>query len=603
MTASDPTEAADAPSRTVVDDDAVTRPLTVTPSAVDALFAEPTADAAHESVPAFAAAAPAPAPAPVDGEPASLAEQEAPASLDEPETASHPAEPAAAPERQPLFLTDPETEPLARLGGPAPVLTAEPAPTSAPTPVVLPPAALSASSAPLVETQWADESRGATALTWVDPAIVADRTATPASEEAADARTLMRGARLRSSFWRPGVLTPLCVLVGLVGVYVGGTLLWPLHELPPTVEAVALEPAAVPPAVATWPGEGSGSVGVSGFTTIASTPDAVSIASITKVVSSLMVLDRMPLAIGEQGPEFSFTDDDSDEYWDYLRSDQSALDVPVDGVLTEYQLLQGTLLASANNYIDRLAAEIWGSDRRFAEAAEVWLRERNLQGITIVTPSGFDEGNVATPEALIRLGQYAMKNPVFAEIVATPAAEIPGAGLVTNTNGLLADPGVVGIKTGTLVGWNLLAAKDVVVGEGTVRIYATALNQPDAETRLAATRSLFAEVEATLAAQPPVVTRATVAGVVTTAWGEKVQIVTDADATVVLWNGAAAQATAELDLTDDWEAGAAAGTLTTTGPVNSVITGLSLAAPIEGPSAWWRLTHPLDLLGLTDAQR
>ncbi len=40
---------------------------------------------------------------------------------------------------------------------------------------------------------------------------------------------------------------------------------------------------------------------------MASNPGAVSIASITKVVSSLMVLDRMPLALGEQGPEFRFS--------------------------------------------------------------------------------------------------------------------------------------------------------------------------------------------------------------------------------------------------------------------------------------------------------
>ncbi len=171
---------------------------------------------------------------------------------------------------------------------------------------------------------------------------------------------------------------PLATLVGIVAVYAGTTLLWPLHEVPPTVQSVdfATTPAAA--ATVTWPTEGAGAVGIAGMGTAASVPDAVSIASITKVVSSLMVLDRMPLALGEQGPEFSFTRADSVKYWDYRRSDQSALDVPIGGVLTEYQLLQGTLMGSANNYIDRLATEIWGSDREFARAAEVWLRERGL---------------------------------------------------------------------------------------------------------------------------------------------------------------------------------------------------------------------------------
>ncbi len=120
-----------------------------------------------------------------------------------------------------------------------------------------------------------------------------------------------------------------------------------------------------------------------------------------------------------------------------------------------------------------------------------------------------------------------MADPVIAEIVATPAVELPGAGLVTNTNDLLADPGVVGIKTGTLDTWNLLSAKDIVVGETTVRVYSSVLGQPDDEARLAASRLLYSEVE--LGLQPvPSVTEGTVAGRVTTVWGEDVAIVTTA---------------------------------------------------------------------------
>ena len=58
----------------------------------------------------------------------------------------------------------------------------------------------------------------------------------------------------------------------------------------------------------------------------------------------------------------------------------------------------------------------------------------------VVTPSGFDERNVSTPESLVALGEYAMKNPVFAQIVGTPSVDLPGAGTVVNTNGMLADP-------------------------------------------------------------------------------------------------------------------------------------------------------------------
>ncbi|MCK2034668.1 D-alanyl-D-alanine carboxypeptidase [Microbacterium sp. SSW1-49] len=453
--------------------------------------------------------------------------------------------------------------------------------------------------------RWADEETHATALTWVDAETVAGSSPAPTFDQVSDVDpgvALMRGAKLRPAIARPGLLVPLGVLAGLLATYVGGALMWPLHEVAPTVESVEFATVPAPAAAVSWPAQGSAAVGIGGMATSASMADPVSIASITKVVSSLMVLDRMPLALGEQGPEFSFTYRDSLDYWSYRQSDQSALDVPVGGVLTEYQLLQGTLLGSANNYIDRLASEIWGSDRAFAEAATVWLRDRGLSGITVVTPSGFDERNVSTPEALVALGEYAMKNPVFAQIVGTKSVDLPGAGTVENTNGMLVDPGVVGIKTGTLVGWNLLTAKDITVGDTTVHLFAAVLTQDDDAQRLAATRSLFAETEAALQAQAPAVPQGTAVGEVRTVWGERIDVITDADADVILWNGAAAQATPDFALNSEWGAGEQIGTLTTAGPLNSTTTPLVLADDIEGPSPWWRLTHPIELLGLDTAR-
>lgn len=445
------------------------------------------------------------------------------------------------------------------------------------------------------EARWADTASHPTALAWVTPEGIA--AATGVEPDAAADDNLFRGARLRA-FGRPGLLIPLSVSLALVGTYVGATLLWPLYEVAPSVQATEFAVVPAPAATVAWPAQGSAAIGIGGISTIASSGNAVSIASLSKVVTSLMVLDEMPLALGDQGPEFSFTRADSNTYLAYRRGGQSALNVPVGGVLTEYQMLQGTLLGSANNYADRLAREIWGSNEAFADAAAIWLRERGLDGITIGTPSGFDKRNVGTPEALIKLGEWAMKNPVFAQIVGTKSADLPGAGTVTNTNGMLADAGVVGIKTGTLVGWNLLTAKDVAVGDTTVRLFAAVLDQSDDEQRLAATRALFAETEAALKAQPPAVPKGTVVGTVTTTWGEKVDVVTDADASVVLWNGAAAKATPEFVLGDRREGGDRVGTLTTTGPLNAVTTPLTLDEDVEGPSPWWRLTHPLELLGL-----
>jgi D-alanyl-D-alanine carboxypeptidase (penicillin-binding protein 5/6) len=455
--------------------------------------------------------------------------------------------------------------------------------------------------------QWAEGASGGTPLTWVDAVEVARHPATEALDDtppAASGGALLTGAHLRPAITRPGVLVPLGVLVGLLGTYVGSAMLWPLHEVAPTVQAVELSTVAAPAAAITWPTQGSAAVGIGGIGTTSSSLDAAAIASVTKVVSSLMVLDRMPLAVGEQGPEFSFTRADNLAYWDYRRSDQSALDVPVGGTLTEFQLLQGTLLGSANNYIDRLSQEIWGSPSAFTAAAEVWLRDRGLDSITIVTPSGFDARNTATPESLVALAELAMQNPVFAGIVGTPSVDLPGAGTVVNTNGMLADPGVVGVKTGTLGdSWNLLTAKVITIDDTTVHLYASVLGQADDEQRLAQTRSLFSQVETALEQQAPAVAAGTVVGTVTTPWGATADVVTDADTDIVLWNGAMAEASTDFSLGDNRESGDEVGTLTSSGPLNTVTTSLSLADDVDAPSPWWRLTHPLELLGITEAQR
>ena len=455
----------------------------------------------------------------------------------------------------------------------------------------------------IVEAVWADDTSPPTALLWVDPVTVEAATE-PASLEATQSRVdgpdLLAGAP-RRGILRGGYLVPLSTLVALGIAYSGTTLLWPLHELPPTVEAVEFDLSAAEPATPTWPAQGSAAISVDGVGVAASAAQPVPIASITKVVSVMLVLDRLPLQPGEQGPEFSFTSSDSREYWSYLRDNQSAVDVPVGGSLTEYQMLQGILLGSANNYIDRLTEEIWGSDRAFAAAAEQWLAARGLSDITIVTPAGRNAANVASPESLTALAAIAMSNPVFAEIVGTKSVDLPGVGTVTNSNGLLADPGFIGVKTGTLDGgYNVLSAKEVAVGDTTVRLYAAVLGQESNDARLAASRALYTEVEAALQAQGPAMQAGTVVGEVSTPWDTTIDVVTDTDASVVLWNSAVPTAEVVFDLGDAAGEDDAVGALTVAGPIDSVEVPVSLAEDIEGPSPWWRLTHPFELLGITD---
>ncbi|MDQ1171947.1 D-alanyl-D-alanine carboxypeptidase (penicillin-binding protein 5/6) [Microbacterium testaceum] len=438
------------------------------------------------------------------------------------------------------------------------------------------------------------------ALAWVDPDHAAAPRPAPAfvvSGSTLRAGDLLAGGRRRRL--RPATVVPPILLLMLVAAYVAATLLWPLTAVAPTVRTVAAQPVAAPTANPAWPAQGEAAIALDGMPETLSTPANApeSIASITKVVTALVVLDKLPLAPGEQGGTYAFTQADSADYWQYRARGESSLDVPVDGTLTQLQMLQGMLIASANNYAQRLSNDLFGSDAAFAAAAGEYLAQRGIDGITIVNPTGIEAGNTATPAALIALAERALANPVIAEIVRTPELTLPGAGTFRNGNSLLEDPGVIGVKTGTLDAWNLLTAKDITVGGTTVRAYAAVLGQPGPDSRNQASRDLFARIEQEL--QPsPSLTAGTVVGKVESLWAPDVDVVTATDATVVLWNGAEAKTSTSFDLGDAREPGETVGSLTATGPVDADTVEVELTGELEPPSPWWRLTHPLDLFGL-----
>ena len=471
--------------------------------------------------------------------------------------------------------------------------------TPAPAPDAAAPAAPGAPGAPVAPERIL--IGGPIALTWVDPeGAAAPRPAPEFALTATRPRPLDLLAGRRRRALRPGTVVPPLLLLLLVAVYAAVMLLWPLNAVPPQVTPLIVNATPAPAAAPAWPGQGEAAIAVQGIPgVLSSAENPESIASITKIVTALLVLDRLPLAPGEPGPTYAFTQADSDDYWQYRSRGESSLDVPVDGTLTELQMLQGMLIASANNYAQRLASELWPSTADFAAAADRYLTDRGISGITIVNPTGIEAGNTATPAALIALAQKALQNPVIADIVQTRELSLPGAGSFRNGNPLLADPGVVGIKTGTLDAWNLLSAKDLTVGGVTVRTYAAVLGQPGPDERDQASRDLYARLAEEIQVRTSV-PAGTVVGRVSTLWGEDVALVTADDAQNVLWNGASATPGTSFTLGESRDAGETVGELITTGPLDADTVEVRLQDDIEPPSPWWRLTHPLDLLGLND---
>jgi D-alanyl-D-alanine carboxypeptidase (penicillin-binding protein 5/6) len=472
-------------------------------------------------------------------------------------------------------------------------------------PVTDPPVAAAAAT----DAEWLARAAGEgadaaprVALAWVDANTLPIRRAPDDLAAASSAFVpvlpdLLPGRRTGRRRGRGVALTVTLLLVLLAG-YTAATQLWSLDAVVPVAEDAELPVVAAPESSLSWPDAGVAAVGVEGVEgAVASSDDATAIASITKLVTVLMVLDQRPLAPGEQGEERDITYADRTDYWSFLGRGESAINVPVGGTLTQYQLMQGTLIASAGNYAVMLAEDLWPTDAEFAAAARDWLDEQGLSGITVVEPTGIDRGNTADAASLIRLAEIALADPVVAEIVGTRTAEIPGVGEIENTNPLLTDESVVGIKTGGLNGhYNLLAAKDAAAGEETVRVYAVVLGQPSEALRAEETADLLDRIaeEATV---PQTLPAGTTVAVVTTPWGSQADLVTAADAAVLLWNGETATVESEFTLDDARASGDAAGTLTLTGPLNTATSAVTLSGDLGAPDGWWRFTHPLELFG------
>lgn len=405
------------------------------------------------------------------------------------------------------------------------------------------------------------------------------------------------------------ILAPVITAIVLVLAYVVTFAVLPLDRVAPEVtEAdVAVEPAA--PLQMPWPEVGQAAVAVEGLdeTLTSATPELpetpVSMASLTKVIAVMTILERAPLAPGEQGPSYEFGYADNAEYWAYRYRNESALDVPIGGTLTQYQMLEGILLGSAGNYLNKLVDQLWEYDRQaFTLDAAAWLGDLGIGDISVVDATGISTDNLGTASSLVTVAEAAMEHPVVAEIVAKESVELPGAGLVENSNPLIGEEGIVGIKTGAIFPfpniWNLMTAKDVETAAGeTVRVYSIVLGQESEEGRADATRELLDAVTAQLEPTPVVQAGETIA-TLTTAWGESTEVVADEAVEIVQWDGETAEIALEYTAGLGAEAGAQVGTLVATSSRGEASTTLSTTDDLEGPSLGWRLTHPLELLGL-----
>ncbi len=168
------------------------------------------------------------------------------------------------------------------------------------------------------------------------------------------------------------------------------------------------------------------------------------IASITKIMTAVIAL------------EYAAKDDKLITFDNSMSAEGSSLYLEYGDRLRLSELVKGMLCVSGNDAANAVAIGIAGSIEAFSELMNNKASELGMMNTHFVTPSGLDaEGHYSTARDMAVLCSYAMKSPVFADIVSRKNLEVSfeypenKKRSCVNHNRLLSEyEGCTGIKTG-----------------------------------------------------------------------------------------------------------------------------------------------------------
>ncbi len=141
-----------------------------------------------------------------------------------------------------------------------------------------------------------------------------------------------------------------------------------------------------------------------------------------------------------------------------IRVEGSSLGLQEGDVMTLHDMLRGLMMVSGNDAAQVIATFVGGTMENFVQMMNDKAKELGLTHTSYANPHGlYDDDHYTTAQELATLAAYALKNPVFCDIVSTPTAKIhyidSASGerdrTLKNSNTLLTTlEGCIGVKTG-----------------------------------------------------------------------------------------------------------------------------------------------------------
>lgn len=242
------------------------------------------------------------------------------------------------------------------------------------------------------------------------------------------------------------------VLVVLLLVIISAIQLLRPVPLPVINQSMRLAPSVGGPAVSLpYPTNGESEVVVPNVGVLGESGGSqpVQIASVAKMMTAYVIITDHPLAIGASGPSITITQADYQSYLQQSAAVDSVMAVAPGEVMTEYQMLEGLLIPSADNIGTALARWDAGSTAAFVVKMNAMAKRLGMTSTHYTDPSGLDPRTVSNTRDQIKLAQLLEKNPTLSQIVSYPQATLPVVGVVYNVDYDLGSNGIAGIKTGS----------------------------------------------------------------------------------------------------------------------------------------------------------
>ncbi len=251
-----------------------------------------------------------------------------------------------------------------------------------------------------------------------------------------------------------------------------------LPSLVPIVPAAARFSGTLP--ALPIPSTGQSAVFVQGVGLLGASADELSapMASVTKVMTAVIVLEDHPLGHGS-GPTFTMTAADHAAWVRDVENGDSSLEVVAGERLTERQLLEGLMIPSACNIADYLARWDAGSIDAFVRKMNAMAAVLGLKHTHYADASGLSPDSRSTAIDQAILGAYAISVQGMISVEDHPTMNFP-TGPVSGYNPALGQDGVIGLKSGFTDAAQIClvtAARRTVGGHG-VLIVSSTLGQP-----------------------------------------------------------------------------------------------------------------------------